>query len=79
MNEDRGHARWTGTQRSGQPGQAGPSWLVIAAVRPWVLPVFDRRVGIRGIDEPNWPGPAHMPQVWTKRVRPDRQDFQEEP
>jgi hypothetical protein len=79
MNEDRRHARWTGTQGRSQDSQAGPSWLVIAAVRPWVLPVFDRSVGMRGIDEPNWPGPANVPQVWMKRVRPDRWDLKDEP
>jgi hypothetical protein len=78
MNENRRHARWTSTQGRCQDGQAGPSWLVIAAVRPWVLPAFNRRVGICGIDEPNWPGPARVPQVWMKRVRPDRRDFKEE-
>jgi hypothetical protein len=68
MNGDRRDARWTGTDEYRQDDQTGPSWLVIAAVRPWILPVFDRRGGIRGIAA----YAAAMSRSGPARMRPMR-------
>jgi hypothetical protein len=40
---DRRNARWMGIDPRRQAAKGGPGWLVIAAVRPWVLPMFEPR------------------------------------
>ena len=54
---DRRHAHWMGIDPRRPTARRGPRWLVIAAVRPWVLPMFEPRGAIRDNDEPD--GPRH--------------------
>jgi hypothetical protein len=70
MNADRRYPSWTSAHGRTHVGPTGPSWLVFAAVRPWILPVYDRKVDFGGIDEPKSPRSAHY--GWMKRIRTDR-------
>jgi hypothetical protein len=48
---------WTGINPRRQTARGGPRWLVMAAVRPWVLPMFEPGGAIRNTDEPDGPRP----------------------
>jgi hypothetical protein len=73
MNEHRRyHPSFASARERPYGGRPGPSWLVFAAVRPWILPVVDRKVDFGDIDEPKSLRPAHDPYEWMKRIKPDR-------
>jgi hypothetical protein len=76
MNQDRHYPTWTSVHGRTDIRRTGPSWLVFAGVRPWILRVFDHRVDFGGIDEPKSPRRGHEPDVWMRRIKPDRQDLQ---
>jgi hypothetical protein len=50
--------------------RARPTWLLVAAARPCVLPPFDHGDSLRAFHEPKSPRPAHEPYKWMSRIRP---------
>ena len=63
---DRRHIHRMGIDPRRQGARCGPRWLVITAVRPWVLPMFEPRGAIRENDEPDGLRPGDEP---TDRMR----------
>jgi hypothetical protein len=49
-----------------------PTWPLVAAARPCVMPAFDHCDGVRAFREPKSPRPAHEPYKWMNRIRPER-------
>lgn len=71
---DRCHAQRMGNARN-QTARDGPRWLVIAAVRPWVLPMFEARGSVRDNHEPDW---RRHGKPTDRTVNWSRRDFQED-
>ena len=55
---DRRHAQWKGIDPRRQTARGGLRWLVIPAVRPWVLPMFEPRGAIRDNESQTGRAPA---------------------
>jgi hypothetical protein len=66
--DDQCDAHWMGINRRRQTARRGPSWLVIAAVRPGVLPIFESWGAVRDADEPDWYGSfGRLSRAWLER------------
>jgi len=76
---DRRHAQWKGIDPRRQTARDGLRWLVIPAVRPWVLPMFGPRGAIRDNDEPYRPRPGDEPTHRVRQTSWSGRDFQEDP
>ena len=75
---DRRHAQRKGIDPRRQTARGGLRWLVIPAVRPWVLPMFELRGTIRD-NEPDGPGPGDEPTHRVSQTSWSGRDFQEDP
>jgi hypothetical protein len=75
---DQCQAHLMGIDPRRQTARGGPRWLVIAAVRPWVLPMFEPRGAIRDNGEPDGPRPGDEPMDRVRHTSWSGRDFQED-
>ena len=50
--------------------RARPTWLLVAATRTCVVPVFDHADNFRAVGEPKAARPAHEPYKWINLIKP---------